>query len=192
MASKHSEEPSLEDMLSNAYIERNAQKQSTPAGVDMPPSMAEKREVTADEVFADMNRHPLFMTSLPDPNDEEQNDYLEAIKALAYEGTRAEIAENFKTQGNEAVAEKRWFDAREFYSKALAALKGPRVPVQESEGDPEHRVVEIDEEAEEVKERKLEEACAANRARVQLEMSISALPLTSSYYTPPTNSCCLS
>jgi len=176
MASSQPEPPSLEDMIEHASISRETAGQEPAAGVNMPDSMSKKRDMTVDDVFKEMNRHPLFMTSLPDPDDKEANEYLDAIKALAYEGTRAEIAENFKTQGNEAVAEKRWVDAREFYSKALAALKGPKVPVQEAEGDPEHKVVEIDdEEAEEERERKLEETSAANRARVQLEMSISAL-----------------
>lgn len=174
-ASSQPAPPSVDQMIENAAKFQDAEIRGQPVGVNMPESMAKKRDMTADDVFKEMNRHPLFMTSLPDPDDKEANEYLDAIKALAYEGTRAEIAENFKNQGNEAVAEKRWVDAREFYSKALAALKGPKVPVQESEDDPEHRVVEIDDEAEEERERKLEETCAANRARVQLEMSSSAL-----------------
>jgi len=51
-----------------------------------------------------------------------ENDALEAIKALQYEGTRAESAQNFKEQGNEMVKVKLWGDAKEFYAKGIAVL----------------------------------------------------------------------
>ena len=62
----------------------------------------------------------MFMHSL-DPSDMAENLELEALKALAYEGTPLEIAQNFKTQGNEAFRERRFRDALEFYTKGLAA-----------------------------------------------------------------------
>jgi len=177
MASNQAKDPesSLVDMIEQARPQA--------ASADMPPGMEQKKQTTADELYRELNRYPLFMNSLPDAEEPgEANDMLEALKALAYEGTRAEIAENFKTQGNEAVAEKRWIDAREFYTKALTALKGPKVPVstEPEDGPPDidinaNRVVEeVDEEAEEKKEKALQEACLANRALCQLEMSSSA------------------
>ncbi|OQN99176.1 hypothetical protein B0A48_15025 [Cryoendolithus antarcticus] len=134
----------------------------TVASADVPPSLANKRQVTADELYKELNRYPLFMTELP--AEDEDNEYLEAFKALAYEGTRAEIAENFKTQGNEAVREKRWLDAREFYSKALAALRGPKVPAGASEAEIEMKVEEVDEVAEEKRERENYGSCSRDCA----------------------------
>lgn len=142
------------------------------AGAKAPPEMTgEKNYDDVDAMFKELNRSPFFMTQLPD-DDEEENVLVEALKSMAYEGTRDQIAENFKNQGNEAVAEKRWLDAREFYSKAVAALKGPKVPSHLEEGNPMIKVVELeDDESIEKKERALQEACLANRALCQLEMS---------------------
>ncbi|KAL8765129.1 MAG: hypothetical protein Q9194_006675, partial [Teloschistes cf. exilis] len=103
----------------------------------LPPAMDSVRSHTADEIVQMMKKTPLFMTDLADaadgtmgtPADEysvldqEENIELEAFKALQYEGTRAEIALGFKERGNEMVAEKRWGDAKEFYTKGIAALK---------------------------------------------------------------------
>ncbi|KAI6841657.1 TPR-like protein [Hortaea werneckii] len=136
------------------------------ASAEVPPS----RLKTADEVIAEMKKVPLFMTSMDELD--EDNEQIQALKAIAYEGTRAEIAQNFRNQGNECVKFKQYSDAREFYSKAIQALKGPIQPQEPEDDDelPEQRVVEIDEEAEEKKERSIEEACYANRALCNLEM----------------------
>jgi hypothetical protein len=131
------------------------------ASAQLPPS----KEKDVDELISEMKKIPLFMTSMDDVD--EDNEMIEALKAIAYEGTRAEIAQNFKDQGNECIRTKQYSDAREFYTKALAALRGPKVPQGASE------VVEIDDEAEAKKEKFLEEACYANRALCQLEMSIT-------------------
>src|SRR5271163_562351 len=93
---------------------------TTPA---LPPGLAELNSVPRAEFLKEMQRHPLFMQTL-DPNDAGENVELEALKALAYEGTPLEIAQNFKEQGNEAYSEKRFRDALEFYSKGLAAKSG--------------------------------------------------------------------
>lgn len=92
---------------------------TTPA---LPPGLADLNSVSREEFLKEMERHPLFMHNL-DPTAEE-NLELEALQALAYEGTPTEIAANFKTQGNEAYREKRFRDALEFYSKGLAAKCG--------------------------------------------------------------------
>jgi hypothetical protein len=151
--------------------------QSVPAaGAKPPPEMTgEKNYDDADALYKELNRSPFFMTQLPE-DDGEDNVLVEALKSMAYEGTRDQIAENFKNQGNEAVGEKRWFDAREFYSKGIAALRGPKVPSHLEEGNPMLKVVELeDDETIEKKERALEEACLSNRALCQLEMSIYPL-----------------
>ena len=155
-------------------VANNASKepQDVPAlGAKAPPAMTgEENYDDTDALFKELNRSPFFMTQLPE-DDGEENVLVEALKSMAYEGTRDQIAENFKNQGNEAVGEKRWIDAREFYSKALAALKGPKIPSHLEDGNPMLKVVELeDDETIEKKEKALEEACLANRALCQLEL----------------------
>ena len=131
------------------------------------------KDTSVDELIKEMNRVPLFMNSLDDTDGEGgENVELEALKALAYEGTRAEIAQNFREQGTELIrTEKRYREARDYYTKALHALKAPPPPPDPEQGP---QVIEIDEEAEEKKERGIEEVCLVNRALCNLEMSITA------------------
>lgn len=178
----------------------------------MPPSMSSQRSKTADEILAEMNRIPLFMTTLDETDGEGgENVMLEAIKALAYEGSKAEVAANFREQGNEAARGKLWKDAREFYTKAIASVQG-KVKLSEAPNDDdfagaagadavpttstrildvtdveEDQVTPVDEEAEAKKEREIEEACLANRALCNLEMSITS-PNPSSPTTTTTTS----
>lgn len=156
-------------------LSNNNESQNIPAaGAKPPPEMTgEQNFDDVDSLVKELKRSPFFMTQLPE-DDGEENVLVEALKSMAYEGTRDQIAENFKNQGNEAVAEKRWLDAREFYSKAVAALKGPKIPSHLEEGNPMMKVVELeDDEVIEKKERALEEACLANRALCQLELSMA-------------------
>lgn len=134
----------------------------------MPPAMRHVQGQTVDEIVKDMKRMPLFMTDLEDAEGEE-NMELEALKALAYEGTRAEIAQNFREQGNDLAKVKRWGDAKEYYDKAIAALRAPRK-------DEEFKEI-TDEEAEIKREADIAEACHVNRALCNLEKSLSSLGL---------------
>lgn len=87
---------------------------------------------------------------------------LEALKALQYEGTKAEAAQNFKEQGNECVQEKKWSDAKEFYTKGIAVLQHKEEGKWDQPSDP----------AQEEKQRKLlTEQLYINRARCNLELS---------------------
>ncbi|KAM0280920.1 hypothetical protein ACHAQH_003809 [Verticillium albo-atrum] len=79
------------------------------------PAPAARR--TVDEVYADLQTSPLFMTDL-----DEDNDTVAALQALAFEGTPLENGVNFKEQGNECFRFKRWGDAREFYKKGIDVL----------------------------------------------------------------------
>jgi len=99
----------IEDLLSS----------TTPA---LPPGLAEPNSVPRDVFLKEMESHPLFMHTLP--TDPSGSTALEALQALAYEGTPREIALNFREQGNEAFREKRYRDALEFYSKGIAAKSG--------------------------------------------------------------------
>jgi hypothetical protein len=140
----------------------------------MPPAMESIRQYTADEVVSMLNRTPLFMTELDETDGEGgENVELEALKALAYEGTRAEIAQNFREQGNDHAKAKNWREAKSYYDQAIAALKNPITKPQDpEEGEPDMEVVELDEEAERKKERVIEEACYINRALCNLELSM--------------------
>ncbi|CAG8616919.1 118_t:CDS:2 [Paraglomus brasilianum] len=75
--------------------------------------------VNPDDLAREFNKIPLFMTELP----EEDNDTLAALQSLIYDGPAEEVAENFKNQGNEAFKSGRehYQDANTYYTKALEA-----------------------------------------------------------------------
>lgn len=144
--------------------------------------MADIKSKSADEVLKEMNRMPLFMTTLDETDgDGNENMMLEAIKALAYEGTKTEVAENFRQQGNECARAKQWTDAKEFYDKAIAAIKGYVQKVEKDPDAPDESQfdykgkkiyeVEVDEKEEEEQLKVIEEACYVNRALCNLEKS---------------------
>lgn len=93
---------------------------------------------------------------------------LDALRALQNEGTRGDVAQNFREQGNEAAREKRWIDAKEFYTKGIAVLKSTEQKWDKPE----------DEEEEQRLRREVEEASYINRALCNLELSMQSL----SYY----------
>lgn len=126
-------------------------------GPALPKSMASTKSKSVDEVVSLMNRTPLFMTSI-DAENAENNPELEALQAMQYEGSRREIAQEFREKGNEMAKAKRWGDGKEYYTKALAAL---RIERQAGEADGEH---------EDEEERKVEEAAYSNRALCNLEL----------------------
>jgi hypothetical protein len=82
----------------------------------LPPQLAVNSGKTAEEILADLNKSPLFMTEL------EENDDLAALQALAYEGTALENSSDFKERGNESFKERGWADAKEFYTKGINIL----------------------------------------------------------------------
>jgi tetratricopeptide (TPR) repeat protein len=109
-----------DDLLSRAMDAFNI-PESRLEGVgpaSLPPAMAAMRGKSTEEMLADLNKSPLFMTDL-----EENNDDLEALKALAYEGTPAEVGMGFKERGNECFKEGKWADAKEFYGKGIQVLQ---------------------------------------------------------------------
>ncbi|KAJ1949163.1 HSP70/90 co-chaperone [Linderina pennispora] len=72
-----------------------------------------------DEIEQDLNKLPFFMRDL-NTDDDEENPALEALKTLAYDGPPEEIAENFKSQGNDCFKAGQYKDALDFYTKGLA------------------------------------------------------------------------
>ncbi len=112
----------------------------------------------------------------------EENVELEALRALQYEGTRAEIALGFKERGNEMVGEKRWGDAKEFYTKGILALrKRSERQGEQSNNNGGSGGGDGSEQEEIAKERKIEEACYGNRALCNLELSTSSPRSPSSF-----------
>ncbi|KAK0101916.1 hypothetical protein ONS95_001272 [Cadophora gregata] len=172
----HNTSPSLETDLLTAAL--NAHASSTPTTQDgittpaLPPALADIRHKTGAEILADLNTVPLFMTEL------EENDGIEALKALAYEGTPAEVAQGFKERGNESFAEKSWKDAKEFYEKGINVLlievrKRQAANKIRSKLKGKGKLEEVEEEIDEEeikKEIKILEASLINRAACHLEL----------------------
>ncbi|CAI4212588.1 unnamed protein product [Parascedosporium putredinis] len=82
--------------------------------VNLGPTPPPTRDMS--DILQDLNKSPLFMTDIED------NDDMEALKALAYEGTPLENAGEMKEQGNEAFKAKRWDMARDCYGKGINIL----------------------------------------------------------------------
>lgn len=93
------------------------------------------------------------------------NELLDALSALQYEGTRAEVAQGFREQGNEMARAKNWKDGKEFYNKALAVLADKK----NFNNPADTKVIDLDEERKQ--ELEVEEACYINRALCNLELS---------------------
>jgi tetratricopeptide (TPR) repeat protein len=127
-------------------------------GPQVPPGLAAIRNKSTTEILSELNKSPLFMTEL------EENDDLEALKALAYEGTPLEVAAGFKERGNECFQTKGWKDAKEFYTKGIQVLL---LEVRKRQtGNVEEKV-----ENEEIKkEIGILEASLVNRAACNLEL----------------------
>lgn len=131
----------------------------------LPPHLAAASPTSIDDLAAELKKSPFFATSAADIDP--TNPEYEAMRALQYEGTRLEIAEGFRENGNEMARAKKWADGKEFYNKALEALKkggvGQDIDGKELEG--------IDGEKELQKERECKEKCLLNRALCHLELS---------------------
>lgn len=157
----------IAEALKSYTLKNSTGNGSTP---QLPPSMDAYRNMTSGEILADLNKTPLFMTNL------EENDELEAFKALAYEGAPSEVASNFKEQGNDVFKFKRWTDAKEFYTKAINVLQA-----EERKRNEEARLAEggvkvdirepTEEDKKEIAEQlKLLEACLGNRSACHVQL----------------------
>ena len=128
--------------------------------VTVPPERAETTKQTVEETYRSLNRLPFFMTELDETDGAGgENIALEAIRALAHEGSAVEVAQSFKEQGNNFAKVRAWKDARDCYDQALAALKAPCNP---DEGEPPQGDI--------IRARKIEEKCHINRALCNLEL----------------------
>ncbi|GJN66937.1 hypothetical protein PLIIFM63780_004407 [Purpureocillium lilacinum] len=82
----------------------------------LPPGLAVNAGKTVDEVWAELNKSPLFMTELED------NDDVAALQALSYEGSALDNSADFKERGNECFKVRGYVDAKEFYTKGVQIL----------------------------------------------------------------------
>lgn len=94
-------------------------------GPEIPDSIADVKERSFDERFAELNRIPLFMRELDETDGSiGENNGLEALKSLAFDGEPWEIATSFKENGNESFRHREYKDAIEYYTKALQTKCG--------------------------------------------------------------------
>ncbi|KAI5306844.1 hypothetical protein KEM56_006823 [Ascosphaera pollenicola] len=128
-------------------------------GPALPPSMESVRSYTSDEILDMINKTPLFMSDIDKAMEGEENDAIEAMKSLQAEGTRADIAQGLRENGNELTRAKRYADGRDYYTQAIGVLLGPD---KWSKGE--------DPEADAKAEKEILEACYANRAMCNLEL----------------------
>ncbi|KAJ5593860.1 Tetratricopeptide-like helical [Penicillium hispanicum] len=141
--------------------ERLKEVENDPSAPKLPPAMASVKSHSKEELLDMMNKTPLFMTDIENAGDEHgENVLLDALTALQNEGTRAEVAQTFKEQGNEAVQEKRWIDAKEFYTKSISVIYAKEDKWEKPE----------DPEAEKKLLRQMEELSHINRALCNLEL----------------------
>ncbi|KAI6785167.1 Hsp70/Hsp90 co-chaperone-like protein [Emericellopsis cladophorae] len=129
----------------------------------LPPGHALHSNMTVDEVVADLNKSPLFMTEY------EENDDTAALQALAYEGSPLENGSDFKEKGNEYYRAKLWTDANEFYTKGIQVLAPEEKKRQSGEltTDNEGR---IDSDETIQQQRAVLESLYGNRAACHLEL----------------------
>ncbi|KAK1256238.1 hypothetical protein MKX07_008497 [Trichoderma sp. CBMAI-0711] len=138
---------------------------SPSTGPALPPQLAMNRNKTVDEVLADLNKSPLFMTEM-----EEDNDDIAALQALAYEGSALENAADFKERGNECFKVRGYKDASEFYGKGISVLFLEERKRARGEVTKHPETGEPDSEEEIRKQREMLEAMYVNRAACHLEM----------------------
>lgn len=147
----------------NAASGTEAPKPTDATKPALPPGLAMASGKTSDEILAELNKSPLFMTEL------EENDDIAALQALNYEGTALENGADFKERGNECFKVRGYVDAREFYAKGISILfleerKRRNGEVTKSpEGVP-------DSEEEIAAQRDMLEAMYVNRAACNLEL----------------------
>ncbi|KAE8351201.1 hypothetical protein BDV28DRAFT_24566 [Aspergillus coremiiformis] len=136
-------------------------EKENPNAPKMPPGMEAVRSHTTDELAEMLNKTPLFMTDIEKAGDENgENIVLDALQALQNEGTRGDVAQSFREQGNEAAREKRWIDAKEFYTKAVAVIMAKEDKWEKPEDLAEEKKLL----------RQVEEASYINRALCNLEL----------------------
>jgi tetratricopeptide (TPR) repeat protein len=143
--------------LSQQQNESQPQSSGDAAGPALPPRK------TVDEVLADLNKSPLFMTEL------EENDDIAALQALDYEGTPLENGTDFKDRGNQCFKVRGYVDAKEFYTKGILILAAEERKRANGEVTKNPEGV-VDSEEEISNQRAVLETLYVNRAACHLEL----------------------
>ncbi|KAI1465891.1 TPR-like protein [Daldinia caldariorum] len=150
--------PAESEKSESQQQETSSQDVSKPVSAAVFPEPEPGNKKSIDEIVADLKKTPFFMTEL------EENDQTEAFKALAYEGTPLENGSDFKERGNECFHEKRWADAKEFYTKGVLVLAAEERKRARGERDPEVADEEVG------RQRAVLESLYVNRAACHLEL----------------------
>ncbi|KAK6201687.1 uncharacterized protein RJT21DRAFT_37328 [Scheffersomyces amazonensis] len=118
MSAQDLTEDQLHDKLISEWEKRRyVPKHGDPA---LPPQLSELHDKSTEDVMKELNRLPFFMTELDETDGEGgENETLEALRTLVYDGEPHEIATNFKNQGNDAYKGKQYKVAIEYYTKGL-------------------------------------------------------------------------
>ncbi|KAK6456139.1 uncharacterized protein RJT20DRAFT_41928 [Scheffersomyces xylosifermentans] len=115
---KIEEELDAEDRLISEWEKRRYIPR--PGEPQLPPQLSDMAEKTTEDVMKELNRLPFFMTELDETDGEGgENETLEALKSLAYDGEPDEIATNFKNQGNDCYKSKNYKAAINYYTKGI-------------------------------------------------------------------------
>lgn len=130
----------------------------------MMPDLPPIKKQTFEEIMADLNKSPLFMTDM------EENDDIAALQALDYEGTPLENGNDFKIRGNECFKVRGYVDAREFYNKGIQILFLEER--KRARGETTKNPDGVEDSAEEIAaQREVLEALYVNRAACHLELN---------------------
>ena len=130
---------------------------------DLPPQLATNAGKSAEEIIADLNKSPLFMTEM------EENDDIAALQALNYEGSPLENSTDFKIKGNECFKNRAFADAREFYGKGIQILFLEER--KRAQGEKTYNEDGVEDSPEEISNQKeVLEALYVNRAACHLEL----------------------
>lgn len=117
LADKLMHAASLKDSLSQNESQAAPVSPAEATMPALPPGMALNSDKTTEEILADLEKSPLFMTEL-----DEDNEDIMALQALSYEGSALENSADFKERGNECFKVRGFVDAREFYGKGILLL----------------------------------------------------------------------
>lgn len=129
----------------------------------LPPGLAMASGKTSDEILADLNKSPLFMTEMEENND------IAALQAINYEGSALDNGAGFKERGNECFKVRGYVDAREFYEKGIQVLAIEERKRAKGEITKNPEGIE-DSEEEIAAQREMLESMYANRAACNLEL----------------------
>lgn len=90
---------------------------------NLPPGMVNFADKSADEMLNELRQTPFFMNNAEEAGDNAQ---VEALKALQEERSPDEVAELYKTRGNEFYRSKNYKKACECYTKGIEAKCGKK------------------------------------------------------------------